>query len=155
MTDTGSRPRELGGDRRSHAPVPAGCPSSHVAALIEALEDAGGSYQGLPGLPGQAQFSVLDTGRPLVWVGGVGPWCDPDEFNDNNVAYFIALHEFGHLRLGHGMPPRGSLDQLLNEIDAWRWALSNAVVPPSKDAWATLEANLGSYVDEFIARRRP
>jgi hypothetical protein len=55
------------------------------------------------------------------------------------VTYFIALHELGH-HLGE-QPPR----RLEQEVGAWRWALSNASVSPTRGVWKHIARCLESY----------
>ncbi len=55
-------------------------------------------------------------------------------------SYFTALHELGH----HLAPrPRRRLEQ---EVVAWRWALDNAIVEPTRGVWQKIARCLDSYV---------
>lgn len=55
-------------------------------------------------------------------------------------SYFTALHELGH----HLTPrPTRRLDQ---EVVAWRWALDNAIVEPTRGVWKMIARCLESYV---------
>ncbi len=57
------------------------------------------------------------------------------------VTYFTALHELGHLV----SPGNRSLRQLEAEADAWRWALTNALVPPTPSTARRIRAKLLTY----------
>lgn len=55
-------------------------------------------------------------------------------------SYYTALHELGHHLAKR---PARRLDQ---EVVAWRWALENAIVPPTPGVWKLIARCLDSYV---------
>lgn len=58
---------------------------------------------------------------------------------DSAEAYLVALHELGHLAIGH----KGRT--LEREAAAWRWALSQTREEPGPHEWLHLYLALGSY----------
>lgn len=65
------------------------------------------------------------------------------------VTYFTALHELGHLL----SPGNRSLRQLDAEADAWRFALSVALVAPSPATARRIRAKLLTYHHRALVRR--
>jgi hypothetical protein len=57
--------------------------------------------------------------------------------------YFVALHEIGHVVLGHRGPDHR--DILQKERDAWDWALENARVKPTQAVRGMILRSLRSY----------
>src|SRR5689334_11935592 len=56
------------------------------------------------------------------------------------VSYFIALHELGHHL------ERRPVRRLEQEVVAWRWALDQATVEPTRGVWKMIARCLDSYV---------
>jgi hypothetical protein len=62
-------------------------------------------------------------------------------------AYWVALHELGHIALGHvGLPdtPEGTC----GEADAWLWALEHARVAPTPSVARRMDESIQTYVDK-------
>jgi hypothetical protein len=60
--------------------------------------------------------------------------------------YFTALHEIGHILLGHrGGPSHDPDERLQRERDAWDWALENARVKPTQAVRGMILRSLRSY----------
>jgi hypothetical protein len=79
------------------------------------------------------------------------------DFGRSQWAYFTALHEIGHIVIGHFAERfRYWDDRLNNEADAWLWALDNAIEPPTpktrKRIW---HLGLGSYTPWDDAKDGP
>ena len=55
-------------------------------------------------------------------------------------TYFTALHELGHHLAPR--PPR----RLEQEVVAWRWALDNATIEPTRGVWKLIARCLESYI---------
>lgn len=55
-------------------------------------------------------------------------------------SYYVALHEVGHV-----VSPGQRVTRLEQEVDAWRWALANALVRPTPGVWAMIASSLGHY----------
>lgn len=49
---------------------------------------------------------------------------------NTQINYFEALHELGHVVLGHS-GGRMAANCLEKEAEAWEWAVTHAIVPPS------------------------
>lgn len=64
------------------------------------------------------------------------------------TSYFVALHELGHL-VGRGRSGR----RLEQETTAWRWALDEAIVPPTPGVRRAIFRRLWSYVTWARARQ--
>lgn len=62
-------------------------------------------------------------------------------------SYYVALHEIGHIVCDH----RGKEEKIEHEIEAWAWAFSHAVVPPTAK---TLEKIQRSFLSYYIFYRR-
>lgn len=71
------------------------------------------------------------------------------------VAYYVALHEIGHVEHGHtqGRPPHNDLTfyfdngVLRSEAQAWEFALDVAIVKPKRrEATFMAERYIGSYI---------
>jgi hypothetical protein len=143
MADTG-RPNELGGDRRSHAPVPAGCPLSvedlsiatpaeqeHLSELVEVAESRGVSV----GRGAVVAYAYIPGQRTI--------------FLNEPLRYLAALHEFGHALAPDGTSSTSSPAATLSaETAAWRWALSMARrAPTAKEMWS-IAAAIGKDIDK-------
>lgn len=63
---------------------------------------------------------------------------------DDEMAYFIALHELGHIVIGM------HASRLEREALAWEWALKNAIIEPHYSTRQRICANLIRYL--FRAR---
>jgi hypothetical protein len=143
MADTG-RPKELGGDRRSHAPVPAGCPLSveelrlatpaeqeHLAELVEIAESRG-------------VWVVRSAVVAYAYVPG-----QRTIFLNEPLRYLAALHEFGHALAPDGTSSTTSATSTLSaETAAWRWALSTARRAPTAREMSSITAAIGKDIDK-------
>lgn len=72
------------------------------------------------------------------------------------VAYFLYLHELGHLAIQRG--PRGfrkygQRPRLRDEAMAWRWALKHAAIEPDLGVWAAILLRLLSYGNDRRFKR--
>ena len=78
-------------------------------------------------------------------------------FNRSQWAYFTALHEIGHIVVGHFGPKSCYFSDRLNgESDAWLWALNNAIEQPtSKTRKRIWHLGLGSYTPWDDAKDGP
>lgn len=72
------------------------------------------------------KIQCLDRETPAQWFGADQPtrrvripWIAPGD----TTAYAIALHEIGHIAVGHGSVRPGNIAE---ETAAWRWARSHA-----------------------------
>jgi len=75
----------------------------------------------------------------------------------NTVEYFTGLHELGHVHEHKGA--RGfcfgwRLPILTSEWYAWRWALANACVKPTRATWADIAAALTKYAELYVNDKR-
>lgn len=63
------------------------------------------------------------------------------------VEYYTALHELGHIVLDHGRnAPKGSTKMLLQEGEAWEWAIDNAKITPTPAVKAWMSDCLNTYI---------
>lgn len=114
-----------------------------------------------------ADFAVHDGSLPsfsgLIKNHVTGEWgafisMRLDAQPNVRVAYFVALHELGHLTLhrtdnGWRRTPIGRPPELEREARAWHYALNNACVTPSKVVWRRIVASMESYADDRRRKR--
>lgn len=67
-------------------------------------------------------------------------------------GYLVALHELGHL-VAHEWNPRNL--RLDEEAAAWRWAIEQALIPMTPDAWESIRWRLQSYANDRRFKRTP
>lgn len=87
--------------------------------------------------------------------GDIALYLDESDHHDPEMAYFVALHELGHSILGHHSTNDESDDQnVSNEIAAWDWAITHAMIQPSDETLIGIQEALSTYTDgaEGIAR---
>jgi len=77
---------------------------------------------------------------------------DKDDGNTPLESYFIALHELGHIILGHHT---NNEDPVENEIEAWEWALSHTQHEADDDILLLIQNCLATYCDGREAEERP
>lgn len=75
------------------------------------------------------------------------------------VAYFVALHELGHLAIdelqdGTGFVRRARCGKLDHEARAWLWALNTALIEPTIEVWDDIIASVDSYIEWAEGDRR-
>lgn len=86
--------------------------------------------------------TVTELGHMAVFITQV-----PDE----PVSYFTALHELGH----HADPDWGKNPKLDRETYAWRWAISQSLIEPGPEVWASILEALQTYGSDRRYRRTP
>ena len=75
----------------------------------------------------------------------------------NTVEYFTGLHELGHVhehKTSRGFSFGWRLPLLTSEWYAWRWALANACVKPTRATWADIAAALTKYAELYVNDKR-
>jgi len=102
-------------------------------------------------LSNAASFAVMgldrDTGERQKAL-----YLDAHDGKNALEAYYIALHELGHLILDHHYNGKDSVD---NEIEAWEWTLSHAQHEPDDDIYEMMMNCLATYTDCEEAEKRP
>ena len=73
------------------------------------------------------------------------------------VAYFSALHEVGHVVLGHVRlkDDNGTPKVIDQETEAWEWALAHAKFKPTRDVCKAISNFIGSYLAAQETTPRP
>lgn len=97
-------------------------------------------------LANTTSFSVMNE------AGSQALFLDPEEPETADEAYFIALHELGHSILKHH---NNGMDDVTNEIEAWKWAFDHAQHWPTDESIEQMINALSTYTDSHEADLRP
>lgn len=122
------------------------------ARLVLVREDFSmtGRPKGWSGAAHQARLAS-DFGYVTRDVIGADRWAFVSAWDDSERAYFVGLHELGHVALNHNGASRADFEerylrrQLEAEAEAWQWALENSEEELSADAKSMAASFLSTY----------
>lgn len=82
-------------------------------------------------------------------------YIEPFKNDVDDEAYFVALHELGHIASEQTWPEKHAWELLENEANAWRWALDHTHRPLTDTGRTEVAGGIGSYLRSGVFPDKP